>query len=164
MSIFWSSSVQNFALLIHILASVFWLGWMVFMFGVLRPVLVRLVPDRAPDILGDLQQRVRRIVFWLIPIILATGLYNMAYRSLLEPSTLVDSELGHRMLAKLAAASVIFGIYYLAPHAIRWARTDGDSSQCHGDPDPLVQRVSIVLHVLAFGAGLTAAFIGVSLF
>ena len=43
--------------LVDIFAAVFWLGWMVFMFGLLRPVLVHLVPGRVGDIQGTLQDR-----------------------------------------------------------------------------------------------------------
>lgn len=163
MSVFWSPTVHHVVTLVHIFAAVFWLGWMVFMFGLLRPVLARVVPERVGDIQGALQDRIRTVVFWLIPIIIATGLYNMAYRGLLDPSTLFGTEFGHHMLLKLGAASVLFAIYYLAPTVIRRARSEGDSDQCHGDPDPLVKKVSIVLHLCAFGAGLTAAFLGVSL-
>lgn len=163
---FWSPTVHYAVTLVHILAAVFWLGWMVFMFGILRPVLGRLVPESAADIQGALQERIRAVVFWLIPLILATGLYNMAYRGLLEPDLLFGTDLGRRMLVKLGAATVIFSVYYLAPILIRRARKtseDDASSQCHGSPEPLVMRVSIVLHLCAFGAGLTAAFLGLTI-
>lgn len=162
----WSPTVHYIVTVIHIFAAVFWLGWMVFMFGLLRPVLTRMAPERASDIQSSVQTRIRGVVFWLIPVIAATGLYNMAYRGLTDLSTLLSTGLGHRMLTKLGAASIIFGIYYLAPILIRRAhRSSGNnpSEECHGSPAPLVKRVSVALHLLAFTSGLTAAFLGVTI-
>jgi len=166
----WSPHVHFVATAVHIFCGVFWLGWMVFMFGILRPVATRATPDRAAELQGKIQQRIRRIVFWLIPTILLTGLYNMAYLGLLDVGALLSTSRGHRMLAKLGAATVLFGVYYTAPfllHASHARHGDPNASHdpedCHGNPDPLIQKVSVVLHILAFASGVTAAYLGVSL-
>ena len=163
----WAPVVHSLVTAVHVFAGVFWLGWMVFMFGILRPVLSHVAPERAGHIQRQAQQRIRRIVFWLIPTILLTGLYNMAYWSLLDGGALLHTVRGRRMLVKLGAAAVLFGVYYAAPFVLRSAHEDSDEApdpaDCHGHPDPLVQRTSAILHVLAFAAGVTAATLGVSL-
>lgn len=166
----WTPPVHFAVTALHVFCGVFWLGWMVFMFGILRPVVMRVIPDRAAELQGRIQQRIRRIVFWLIPTILLTGLYNMAYLGLLDVGALLHTSRGHRMLAKLGAAGVLFGVYYAAPfllHASHARHGDPDSSHdpadCHGNPEPLIKKVSVVLHILAFASGVTAAYLGVSL-
>ena len=74
---------------------------------------------------------------------------------------------GRRMLVKLGAAAVLFGLYYAAPFVLRAAHEGGIEApapaDCHGHPDPLVQRTSAILHVLAFAGGVTTATLGVGL-
>lgn len=162
----WSPAVHHAVTAIHIFAGVFWLGWMVFMFAILRPALMQVAPDRAPRIQQQIQQRIRSIVFWLIPVILGTGLHNMGYWGLLDLDTLLGTARGRRMLVKLGAATVLFGVYYAAPYLLRVSHDETgahDPADCHGNPDPLVKRTSAVLHILAFAAGVTAAFLGVGL-
>jgi len=162
----WSPEVHYAVTAVHIFAGVFWLGWMVFMFAVLRPVLMHVAPDRAPGIQKQIQQRIRGIVFWLIPVILLTGLHNMGYWGLLDLDALLTTARGQRMLVKLGAATILFGVYYTAPFLLRASHDETgahDPADCHGNPDPLVQRTSAVLHILAFTAGVTAAYLGVTL-
>jgi len=166
----WSPYVHFVVTAVHIFCGVFWLGWMVFMFGILRPAVTRVTPDRADELQGQIQQRIRRIVFWLIPTIVLTGLYNMAYLGLLDVGALLHTSRGHRMVAKLGAATVLFGVYYTAPFLLRGSHAQHgtpnascDPAECHGNPDPLIQKVSVVLHILAFASGVTAAYLGVSL-
>lgn len=166
----WSPPVHAVVTAVHVFCGVFWLGWMVFMFAILRPVAGRVAPNRAAALQGQVQQRIRRIVFWLIPTILATGLYNMAYHGLLDWTLLTQTGRGHRMLTKLGAAGLLFGVYYTAPLILRASHVQQDNSDsshdpadCHGNPDPLVRTASAALHMLAFAAGVTAAVLGVSL-
>ena len=160
----WTPGVHVIVTAVHIFAGVFWLGWMVFMFGVLRPVAATVVPERAARLQRRLRQRVRRIVFWVIPILLLTGLHNMAYHGLLDGAALLSTARGHRMLAKLGAAGVLFGIYYAAPLLLRQEGAGGHaSSDCHGPTSALARRTAMGLHLVAFVAGVTAAMLGVSL-
>lgn len=71
-------------------------------------------------------------VFWLIPIILLTGLYNMGYRGLLDWSVLTGTDVGIRMLWKLGAATVLFSIYYAAPLIMGGGNLQGGNADCHG--------------------------------
>lgn len=167
---FWSPSVHFTVTALHVFCGVFWLGWMVFMFGILRPVATRVIPDRAAALQKKIQQRIRGIVFWLIPAIVATGLYNMAYHGLLDWTALTQTDMSHRLLTKLGAAGVIFGVYYIAPLLLRASHdrhgnpdSSHDPADCHGNPDPLIQKVSVVLHILAFVSGVTAAYLGVGI-
>jgi uncharacterized membrane protein len=167
---FWSPPVHFVVTALHVFCGVFWLGWMVFMFAILRPVAARVAPERATELQGQIQQRIRRIVFWLIPTIIVTGLYNMAYHGLLDWALLTQTGRGHRMLTKLGAAGLLFGVYYTAPLLLRVSHAQQDTSDashdpadCHGNPDPLIQKASAVLHILAFASGVTAAVLGVSL-
>jgi putative copper export protein len=164
MSSLFAPGVHEVVVLIHVLAGVFWLGWMVFMFGLLAPVLRSTVPDRVMDIQRNLQQRIRAVVFWIIPVILLTGLYNMAYRGLLDWEVLTESDLGHRMLLKLGAAMLLFGIYYVAPFIIQWVQRGVSSSEhCHGNPSRRVKKTSIILHIFAFSSGLIAVYLGITI-
>jgi uncharacterized membrane protein len=162
-----SSSVHFAATVIHVFAGVFWLGWMVFMFLILRPSAKQIVPEDTARLQQEVQRRIRAAVFWMIPTLIITGLYNMNYRGLLDWETLAGTGYGHRMLAKLGAATLMFAIYYMAPFILRAtgkdAPSDHDPADCHGHPDVIVQRVSVVLHVLAFASGVTAAYLGVTL-
>jgi len=164
----WSHPVHFAVTAVHVVCGVFWLGWMVFMFGILRPVASRVIPNRATELQGQIQQRIRRIVLWLIPTIVLTGLYNMVYHGLLDWTALTQTDMGHRMLMKLGAAGLLFGVYYIAPVLLR--ASDGragaaerDPADCHGNPDPLIQKTSAVLHIVAFVSGLTAAYLGVGI-
>lgn len=166
----WTPPVPFAVTALHVFCGVFWLGWMVFMFAILRPVAHRVAPSRVAALQGQIQQRIRRIVFWLIPTIIATGLYNMAHHGLLDWTLLTQTGRGHRMLVKLGAAGLLFGVYYTAPFLLRASDVAGSDSEsrhdpadCHGNPDPLIQKTSAVLHVLALLSGLTAAYLGVSL-
>lgn len=159
---FWSSTVHNVVTLIHILAGVFWLGWMVFMFAFLEPLSRQIVPNQATQIQARIQQRVRVVIFWLILAIILTGLYNMGYRGLLENNRLFTTPLGQRMLVKLGAALVIFTIYFVAPSIIRKVQTQ-KTMKGEEALSPILQKVPIILHILAFLAGLTAAYLGVSI-
>lgn len=159
---FWGSSVHNTVTLIHILAGVFWLGWMLFMFAFLEPLSKQIVPDHATQIQARIQQRVRAVVFWLIVVIILTGFYNMGYWGLLEGNRLFKTPLGHRMLVKLGAAMVIFSIYFVAPSIIRKVQAQ-KARQGEDAIYPVLQKVPIILHILAFLAGLTAAYLGLTI-
>lgn len=166
----WSPAVHFVVTALHIFAGVFWLGWMVFMFAILRPVVHRVAPDRAARLQAEIQQRIRHVVFWLIPTILGTGLYNMAFHGLLDWTLLWNTTTGNRMLLKLGAAGLLFGVYYTAPFLLRAADTGTNApgsshepADCHGNPDPVIQKTSAVLHILAFAAGVTAAYLGVGI-
>lgn len=166
----WSPGVHFVMTAVHIFAGVFWLGWMVFMFAILRPVVERVAPDRAVRLQAEIQQRIRRVVFWLIPTLVATGLYNMAFHGLLDWTLLWNTSRGNRMLLKLGAAGVLFGVYYTAPFLLRASHarhenpeSSHDPADCHGNPDPLIQKTSAILHILAFASGVTAAYLGVGI-
>lgn len=159
---FWSPQVHYIATAIHIFAAVFWLGWMVFIFFILRPVTSRLAGVDVRAFMGGIRRRVRTFVFWLIPIILLTGLYNMGYRGLLDWSMLFNTSVGTRMLWKLGAAAVLFGIYYFAPFAMGGTLCSNEAGEQH-QPDPNAQKVEVIMHVVAFSAGCVAAYLGITI-
>src|SRR5699024_1315699 len=103
---FWSPQIHFFLTAIHIFAAVFWLGWMVFIFFILRPVASRIDGVDVFSFMVPIRRRVRKVVFWLIPVILLTGLYNMGYRGLLDGQMLFETSVGTRMLWKLGAAAI----------------------------------------------------------
>jgi len=155
--------IHYIVVLIHISAGLFWLGWIVFMFFMLVPVLRRVVPEQAQQILPALQKRVRKVVFWIIVLIVGTGLHNMYSTHLYDTVTLLHTSYGNRFLVKLGAALLLFTIYFAAPFL---TGTNGDNvmnRSCCGDDSRRTQVISVVLHALAFAAGMTAALIGISL-
>ncbi|NGP90117.1 hypothetical protein [Fodinibius halophilus] len=160
---FFSAPVHYFVTAIHIFSAVFWLGWMVFIFFILRPVAAHLGTVSVSEVMGPVRKRVRRIVFWLIPTIFLTGLYNMSYRGLLDWEMLTATAAGHRMLWKLGAAGVLFAIYYLAPVIMNSGSAEKGGA-CHGDShSQKKKKVKVVMHLVAFSAGCVAAYLGISI-
>lgn len=159
---FWSPHIHYIATAIHIFAGVFWLGWIFFIFLILRPVAAKLTSGNPGEIMNPVQKRIRKIIFWIIPIILFTGLYNMGYRGLLGWSVLTGTAVGHRMLWKLGAAAILFAVYYLAPF-IMGGKTKGKDGDCHSIPNPMAKKVVMLMHIVAFSAGVTAAYLGITI-
>lgn len=58
-------------------------------------------------------------MFWLIPVILLTGLQNMDYWGVLDLDALLHTRRGQRMLATHRAATVLPGVYYTVPLLLR---------------------------------------------
>jgi putative copper export protein len=146
-------------LLVHICAALFWLGWMGFIFFILFPVLKRTVPDSFPAIRSAVQQRTRTFVFWMIGLIVLTGLYNMKVVGLFDAHLLFETSYGHRFLVKLGAALTLFGVYFTAPLVIGHGQDEGCGDETSGGHPAL----GVVLHVIAFSAGITAAYLGLGL-
>lgn len=147
---------------IHIFAGVFWLGWMFFLFLILRPVAARVMDGNPEEIMKPIRRRVRRIVFWIIPILLLTGLFNMGYRGLLDWSVLTGTAVGQRMLWKLGAAAILFTVYYLAP-IVMGGTSNSKDDDCHSAPNLMAKKVTMLMHVVAFSAGVTAAYLGITI-
>lgn len=158
----WTPQIHFIITAIHIFSAVFWLGWMVFLFLILRPIASRLESVPAGELMGSIRNRVRRVVFWLIPLILFTGLYNMGYRGLLDWRTLATTDRGHRMMWKLGAAIVLFGIYYGAP-LLMGSRQNHENEGCHGRAGPAVKKMSVIIHLAAFTAGIITAYLGITI-
>lgn len=148
--------------LIHICAALFWMGWIVFIFLLLMPVVKRTVPSAVEDLMPALKRRVRKVVFVLILLIVATGLHNMYYRGLFDTDVLLNSAYGRRFLVKLGAALILFGVYFAAP-VLTGGPASGAEEGCCDHEEASANRVGLVLHVVAFTSGMVAALIGVSL-
>jgi|GEM_PF-2663848 len=159
---FWSPSLHYIITFVHIFSAVFWLGWIVFIFFVLRPVAVQSFAVDPTVFMGSIRRRVRKIVFWLIPVILLTGLYNMAYRGLMDWQVLTRTATGHRMLWKLGAAAVIFGIYYIVP-LIMGGEHGHKQTAKDSKPDKRGKRIEVAMHLVVFLAGATAAYLGITI-
>lgn len=159
---FWTPHIHYTATAIHIFAGVFWLGWMFFLFLILRPVATKITSGNPGEIMKAIRRRVRKIVFWIIPILIFTGLYNMGYRGLLDWSVLTGTDVGNRMLWKLGAAAILFAVYYLAPF-VMGGKSDSKDDDCHSTPNLMAKRMMMLIHVLAFSAGITAAYLGITI-
>jgi putative copper export protein len=148
--------------LIHICAALFWMGWIVFIFLLLMPVVKRNIPAAVQELMPPLKQRVRTVVFWLILLIVATGLYNMYYRGLFDTQVLWNSAYGHRFLVKLGAALILFSVYFAAPY-LTGGPSSGADEGCCDEEESSSMPVGLLLHVIAFTSGMVAALIGISL-
>ncbi len=159
--------VHYVSTLIHISAALFWMGWIVFIFLMLIPVVHRTMPDQLNKLMPALKARVRKTVFVLILLIVLTGLHNMYYRGLFDGYRLWNTQYGQRFLVKLGAALIVFGIYVAAPWLTSMDQSDHDgaSSQscCAPDDQTSSNVMGVVLHLLAFTCGMLAALIGISL-
>jgi len=159
---FWSPDIHFIMTFFHVFAAIFWLAWMVFIFFILRPVATHVAGEEARIFMVHIRRRVRKFVFWLIPIILLTGLYNMHYLGLLKGHSLLNTPVGHRMLGKLGAAAVLFGIYYLAPFAMGGQLCSNESGG-KSKPNSKAKKVEVLMHLVAFTAGCIAAYLGITI-
>jgi uncharacterized membrane protein len=105
-----------FVLLLHISAGLFWMGWIVFNFFLMVPVLRNRIPDQVQSFLSVLKLRIRSVVFWLILFLVVTGIHNVYYHGLYQHEDLMSTDQGHRFLVKLGAALVLFAVYFSAPY------------------------------------------------
>lgn len=151
--------IRQAVLLVHISSALFWLGWMVFIFFILFPVLKRAVPDSFPEIRGQVQQRTRSLVLWMIVLITVTGIYNMGAVGLFDLDLLFNSAYGHRFLVKLGAALTLFGVYFIAPLIMN----PGQGDSCCDEETSPHPMLGIALHVIAFSSGIVAAYLGLGL-
>lgn len=108
------------------------------------------------------RKRVRKFVFWIIIIVVLTGLYNMGYRGLLDWQALTETAVGHRMLWKLAAAAVLFAVYFLAPYVMS-GHTGGQKGAEEHEPSKKGKIMVVGMHVIAFSAGVAAAYLGITI-
>jgi uncharacterized membrane protein len=160
---FWSPPVHSIINFIHIFSGVFWLGWMVFIFFVLRPVAARVSGIEVMAFMRPIRRRVRKFVLWLIPVIILTGLYNMGYMGLLNGHVLAGTDVGKRMIWKLVAAVILFGIYFFAPRILGKGFVQQEDASKPSKPSSKTKKVEIILHLIAFSAGCAAAYLGVTL-
>lgn len=158
MELLFSPGVRSLVKLIHVSAGLFWLGWIVFIFTLLIPVLRRVIPDRVREVMPRLKQRIRKVVLGIIALIVLTGLYNMAYRDLFRWEVLEGTGYGRLFLVKLTAAALLFFVYFIAPYATGARRSETCSVR-----EPAASWIGAVLHVIAFASGMTAAYIGIHL-
>jgi len=93
----------------------FWLGWMVFIFALLNPVLGDHLSAPTRKILDPLKKRIRNVVFWMIWILVGTGAVNVYFTGLYRTEILLGTAYGHRFLVKLGAALLLFLAYALIP-------------------------------------------------
>jgi putative copper export protein len=153
--------IRNLNLLIHIGAGLFWLGWMVFIFLFLMPVLREQFLGNPERILDPLTKRIRRIVFWLILLIVGTGLVNVYFTRLYKTEILLETDYGHRFLVKLGAALILFSVYAVAPRLTGGTSEIGTEAEENSNSGN--NTIMITLHLIAFLSGLIAAFIGLTL-
>jgi uncharacterized membrane protein len=162
---FWSPSVHSIINFIHIFYGVFWLAWIVFIFLIMRPVAGRVAGMDVMAFMVPVRRRVRGFVLWLIPVIILTGVYNMAYRGrgLLHGRVLTGAAVGHRMIWKLVAAAILFSIYYFAPRILGKKMMHGKDASPRVKPNSKAKKAEIILHIIAFSAGCAAAYLGVTI-
>jgi uncharacterized membrane protein len=160
---FWSPSVHSIINFIHIFSGVFWLGWMVFIFFILRPVAASISGIEVMAFMRPIRRRVRKFVLWLIPVIILSGLYNMGYMGLLNGHVLTGTGAGKRMIWKLAAAAILFGIYLFAPRILGKGFIQKEDVSRTSKPGPKAKKAEIILHLIAFSAGCAAAYLGVTI-
>ncbi|MFB6344200.1 MAG: hypothetical protein ABEK50_00300 [bacterium] len=148
--------------LLHICAGLFWMGWIVFIFLLLIPTLRSTVSNGVEEVLPVLKTKIRRVVFWLIVVITITGIHNVFYTGLYRWRILTGTEYGQRFLIKLGAALVLFSVYAIAPYLTSKPENTSGSESCSSDGSGR-SFVMVMLHVVAFSAGITAALLGISL-
>lgn len=69
---------------LHIVSAIYWVGAILFTLTVLGPVMRCQNAGIALPIMSEVQRRVRRFVMVAIIIFVATGVFNMHYRGLMD--------------------------------------------------------------------------------
>lgn len=86
---------------LHIVSAIYWVGAILFTLTVLGPVMRYQNTETAVPIMQEVQRRVRRFVLVAIIIFIATGVFNMHYRGLMDTETLFSSSGGRIFLIKM---------------------------------------------------------------
>lgn len=149
---------------LHVISAVYWVGAILFILSVLGPLLRKRPATVSTPLLAEVQARVRRFVLAAIGIFIASGLFNMHYRGLMDWQTLMGSSYGQTFALKMAPVAVMFAIYFTAPMLLKRLSPQAEGSCCEleNSPGP-VTRVFALLHLLALACGLFAIYLGVRL-
>jgi|SRR3989338_1493175 len=149
---------------LHIVSAIYWVGAILFTLTVLGPVMRCQNTGIAMPIMSEVQRRVRRFVLLAIIIFIATGVFNMHYRGLMDTETLFSSSDGRIFLIKMFPVIVMFTIYFSAPFILRRLSPESKGVCCEvEEKSNRVGRVFAILHIVALICGLSAAFLGVNL-
>lgn len=153
-----------FATWLHVISAVYWVGAILFILSVLGPLLRKRPAAVTAPLLAEVQARVRRFVLAAIGVFVATGLFNMHYRGLMDWQLLLGSGYGRTFTLKMAPVAVMFVIYFSAPTLLKRLAPQSKGSCCEleNSPGP-VTRVFALLHLLALACGLFAIYLGVRL-
>ena len=111
------SALYYLSVTIHVLAAMLWLGGMFFI-GVVGAPLLRAIepPPLRQRLFQELGTRFRRVGWWAIAILAATGIVNLYYRGWLHWHGVFGSAdfwrtgLGHALAAKLIAVAFMVTI------------------------------------------------------
>lgn len=149
---------------LHIVSAIYWIGAILFTLTVLGPVMRYQNTETAVPIMQEVQRRVRRFVLVAIIIFIATGVFNMHYRGLMDTETLFSSSDGRIFLIKMFPVMAMFTIYFSAPFILRRLSSESKGVCCEVEEKPnRAGRVFAALHIIALICGLSAAFLGVNL-
>lgn len=153
----WAPRVHYVMTVIHLTCAMFWLGWMIFFSVIMVPVLRREVPESFSRLRAIIQFRSRKVARIMIVLLVLTGLYNMAYRGLVNVRRLFYTEFGLWFILKLFLAVLLIGLYFLAPDFSQVAPeiSHQDSSR--------QQRIATYVHGTILTLGLIVAYLGVGI-
>jgi uncharacterized membrane protein len=149
---------------LHILSAVYWIGAILFTLTVLGPT-IRYQPEKvAVPIMSSVQNRVRSFVLSAIIIFIATGLFNLYYRGMMDSGRLFNSPYGAIFLIKMVPVAIMFAIYFSAPLILKRLSPDSKGTCCEIEEGPKpVGKVFAILHLIALACGLLIVFLGVIL-
>lgn len=149
---------------LHVVSAIYWIGAILFILTVLGPVVRTRPSSVALPIMSEVQARVRRFVLAAIIVFIATGLFNMHYRGLMNIDVLFGSEYGRIFLMKMVPVAVMFSIYFSAPLILKKLSPQSKGTCCEVEEGPKpVSRVFAALHLVAFVCGLLIVFLGIRL-
>ncbi len=149
---------------LHVVSAIYWIGAILFILTVLGPVVRTRPSSVALPIMSEVQARVRRFVLAAIIVFIATGLFNMHYRGLMDMYLLFNSTYGMILLVKMVPVTVIFVIYFTAPLMLKRLSPESKGACCEveGGQKP-VGRIFAILHLIALACGLLIVFLGIRL-
>ena len=120
-----SEDIGNLLHALHVLGAVIWVGGMIFALFVLRPSVGLLAPAQRVGLMGAVFGRFFRIVWHVMPIVIATG-YGLVF-GVYGGFAMVDPVV-HVMHGLGIAMAVVFAVLFFGPWAgMRSAMAAGDT-------------------------------------
>lgn len=143
---------------LHVLATLIWMGGLMFLAAVGAPVLRKVEPaDLRSQLFSQLGLRTRRVAWIAIGVLLVTGTINLHFRGILNADTLLSrtfwgTRYGTALAWKLGAVTVLLVLsalhdFVLGPMATRIAPGSAEALRMRR-LSALVARASAIIGVL----------------
>lgn len=129
---------------LHILGAVMWIGGIIFVVMILRPVMQRqLEPQERKKLLKQVSGRMQAIMNFVIALQVLTG-GVLAWRYLSSSPALMGTYWGHTLVTKLVLVALMIALYVATPRLLVGRGP----------------KLGTVFHYVIIGAGVVVIFLG----